>query len=242
VTFADSRFEGDSILPPQAGNADRWALRSSMRIRQCVFQIFVAWLLISCTPTNDKSLSSLIYFEGCTSACWVGIEVGKTNFDQTKKILADRYTIQLTDEILGFILWRTNEADWTNRVDSSHGTVTFSQGVVNSVQFFFENSKFTADDVIKVFGDPTDVMISIDLTKPNHKCAGMQLSYSETGTMIYLDTTQAFKGVEKSQSVTGLWFRSPEDLRDMQLAVQHHGTSAVTNWQGYKDYCEAISQ
>jgi hypothetical protein len=214
-----------------------------MRIKQHIFQIFVTCLLISCSPTNnDKSLSPLIYFEGCTSACWVGIEVGKTNFEQTQKILEDRYTIQLRDEILGFMLWRTNEADWTSKVDSSHGTVTFSQGVVDSVSLIFEDSKFTAKDAIKVLGKPSDVMISIDLTKPDQKCAGMQLSYSETGTEVLLDTTPIFKGVEKSQSVIGFWFRSPEDLRNMQLDVQNYGTSMVVEWQGYKDYCEVIGQ
>lgn len=133
------------------------------------------------------------------------------------------------------MLWRINE------VDSSYGTVTFSQDSVDSVQLFFEKSKFIASDATKVFGEPSDVMISIDPTKPR-KCGGIQLAYSETGTMVYLDTTQAFKGAEKSQSVTGFWFRSPEDLRSMQSNVQNDGISMVVKWQGYKDYCDFISQ
>ena len=134
------------------------------------------------------------------------------------------------------MLWLPNE------VDSSYGTVISSQGVVDEVSLIFEDSKFTAKDAIKVLGKPSDVMISIDLTKPDQKCTGMQLSYSETGTTVYLDTTKVFKGVEKSQLVTGFGFRSPEDLRNMQLDVQNYGTSVIVEWQGYKDYCEVIGQ
>jgi hypothetical protein len=31
--LADSRFEGESTLPPQAGNASRWAVQSSIEQR-----------------------------------------------------------------------------------------------------------------------------------------------------------------------------------------------------------------
>jgi hypothetical protein len=208
-----------------------------MRIKRYIILIFFACLLASCAVANEKPLRSLVYFDGCTSACWIGIEVGKTSFDQAQKILVDRYTIEkLFMPLDNIIIWMPNE------VDSSHGTVTFSQGIVDGVQLSFENRKFAASDAIKVFGEPSDVMISIDITKPNHKCTGMQLSYSETGTEVLLDTTPIFKGVEKSQSVIGFWFRSPEDLRNMQLDVQNYGTSMVVEWQGYKDYCEVIGQ
>ena len=207
-----------------------------MRIKKYIIQGFLAYFLASCSSANETLLRSLVYFDGCTSACWIGIEVGKTSFDQAQKILVDRYTIQkIVIPLDNNILWLPSE------VDSSNGSVTFSEGIVDSLQLFFGNSKFIASDAIKILGEPSDVMISIDLTKPN-RCAGMQLSYSETGTMVYLDTTQVFKGVEKSQSVTGFWFRSPEDLRNMQLNVQNSGISMVVKWQGYKDYCEGILQ
>jgi hypothetical protein len=208
-----------------------------MRIKKYSILVFFAFFLTGCASANERLLRSLTYSDGCTSACWVGIEVGKTSFDQAQKILVDRYTIEkLFMPLDNIIIWMPNE------VDSSHGTVTFSQGIVDGVQLSFESRKFAASDAIKVFGEPSDVMISIDLTKPNHKCTGMQLSYSETGTEVLLDTAPIFKGVEKSQSVIGFWFRSPEDLRNMQLDVQNYGTSMIVEWQGYKDYCEAISQ
>jgi hypothetical protein len=206
-----------------------------MRIKKIILAL-LAFLLTSCAPANEKLLRSLVYYDGCTSACWVGIEVGKTSFDQAQKILADRYTTQkLFMPLDNIIIWLPSE------VDSSNGTVSFSQGSVDGVKLFFENSKFIASDAIKIFGEPSDVMISIDSTKPQ-KCGGVQLSYSQTGTMVYLDVTQAFKGAEKSQSVTGFWFRSPEDLRNMQSNVQNDGISMVVKWQGYKNYCEVISQ
>jgi hypothetical protein len=206
-----------------------------MRIKKIIL-VLLAFLLVSCAPANEKLLRSLVYYDGCNSACWVGIEVGKTSFDQAQKILIDRYTIQKMFMPLDTILiWLPSE------VDSSNGSVSFSQGIVDGVELFFENSKFITDDAIKVFGEPSDAMISIDPTKPR-KCGGVQLSYSETGTMVLLDTTQTFKGVEKSQSVTGFWFRSPEDLRSMQSNIQNDGISTIVKWQGYKDYCEFISQ
>jgi hypothetical protein len=206
-----------------------------MRIKKIILALLVC-LLTGCASASEKLLRSLVYYDGCTSACWVGIEVGKTSFDQAQKILVDRYTIQkMFMPIDNILIWLPSE------VDSSNGTVSFSQGVVDGVQLFFENSKFIASDAIKVFGEPSDVMISIDPTKPQ-KCGGVQLSYSETGTMVYIDTTQTFKGVAKSQSVTGFWFRSPEDLRNMQSNVQNDGIAMVVKWQGYKNYCEFISQ
>lgn len=208
-----------------------------MRNKKYISLVFIAFLLTGCTSVGEKQLRSLVYYDGCTSACWVGIEVGITNFDEAQRILDDRYTHQNTEllPVVNIILWRTNE------VDSSYGTVTFSQDIVSDVQLFLEKSKFIASDTIKVFGEPSDVMISIDPTKPR-KCGGIQLSYSETGTMVYLDTTQAFKGVEKSQFVTGFWFRSPEDLKSMHSNIQSDGISMVVEWQGYKDYCEVIPQ
>ena len=206
-----------------------------MRIRKIIL-VFVACFLTGCASANEKLLRSLVYYDGCSSACWVGIEVGKTSFEQAQKILVDRYTTQkMFMPLDNILIWLPNE------VDSSNGTVGFSQGIVDGVQLFFEHSKFIASDAVKVFGEPSDVMISIDQTKPQ-KCRGIQLSYSETGTMVYLDPTQAFKGVEKSQSVTGFWLRSPEDLLDMQSNVQNDGISMVVKWQGYKDYCEFISR
>lgn len=206
-----------------------------MRIKKIIL-VLLACLLTSCASVNEKLLRSLVYYDSCESACWVGIEVGKTSFDQAQKILANRYTPQkLFMPLDNIIVWLPSE------VDSSNGTISFSKGIVDGVQLFFENSKFIADDAIKVFGEPSDVMISIDPTKPQ-ECGGIQLSYSETGTMIYLDATQAFKGIEKSQSVTGFWFRSPEDLLNMQSNIQNDGISMVVKWQGYKDYCEFISQ
>ena len=133
------------------------------------------------------------------------------------------------------LIWLPSE------VDSSNGTVSFSQGVVDGVQLFFENSKFIASDAIKIFGEPSDVSIAINPNKPR-KCGGIQLTYSETGTMVYLDTTQTFIGVEKSQSITGFSFSSPEDLQSLQIFGQNSGISIVVKWQGYKDYCEFISQ
>lgn len=206
-----------------------------MRIRKYFIQIFVACLLTGCVPANEKLLSSLLYFDGCTSACWVGIEVGKTSFDQAQKILEDRYTDQNTDVILDFMLWRANDAD------SSYGTVTFSHGVVEDMLLFFEDNKFTAKDAIRVSGEPSDVMISIEVTESQRQCAGIQLSYPDIGVQAYLDTTQVFKGVAKSQSITGFRFMSPKALQDMQLNVQHDGIATVVDWQGYKDYCEAVS-
>ncbi len=206
-----------------------------MRIKRITL-VFFACLLAGCASTNEKLLRSLIYYDGCTSACWVGIEVGKTSFDQAQKILVDRYTTQkMFMPLDNIIIWLPSE------VDSSNGTVSFSQGIVDGVELIFENSKFIASDAIKVLGEPSDVMISIDLSKPQ-KCGGVQLSYSETGTMVILDATRTFKGVEKSQSVTGFWFRYPEDLRNMQLNIQNDGVSMVVKWNGYKDYCDVISQ
>ena len=207
-----------------------------MSIRKHLIQIFVACLLTACAPANDGLLGSLLYFEGCTSPCWVGIEVGKTSLDQTQKILVDRYTNQNTSLINNVLFWEINE------VDSTYGTISFSNGVVDSVHFFFEEPKFTAKDTIAVLGEPTDVMISVDLTKSSDRCLGTQLAYSTTGVMVYLDTTQARKGVERSQLVKGFWLRSPEELRNMQTKVQNDGTSIVVEWQGYKDYCKVISQ
>jgi hypothetical protein len=71
-----------------------------MRIRQSIFLIFIAYFLAGCipnpastlVPTDNNPLSALIHFRGCTSPCWIGIEVGKTSFDQTKEILEERYT------------------------------------------------------------------------------------------------------------------------------------------------------
>ncbi len=206
-----------------------------MRIKKIIL-VLLACLLTGCASANEKLLRSLVYYDGCTSACWVGIEVGKTSYDQAQKVLVDRYTNQkMFMPLDNILIWLPSE------VDSSNGTVSFSQGIVNGVQLFFENSKFIASDAIKIFGEPSDVMISIDPTKPR-KCGGIQLSYSETGTMVYLDTTQDFKGAEKSQSVTGFWFRSPEDLRSMQNNAQNDGISMVVKWQGYKDYCDFIPQ
>ena len=207
-----------------------------MRINKIIL-VLLACLLTGCVSANEKLLRSLVYYDGCTSACWVGIEVGNTSFDEAQRILDDRYTSQNTDllPIVNIMIWRTNE------VDSSYGTVTFSQDIVDSVQLFFEKSKFISSDAIKVFGEPSNVMISVDPTK-QRKCGGIQLSYSETGTRVYLDTTQAFKGAEKSQSVTGFWFMSPEDLRSIESDGQNNGISVVVKWQGYKDYCEFISQ
>ena len=206
-----------------------------MRIRKIIL-VFVACFLTGCASANEKLLRSLVYYDGCSSACWVGIEVGKTSFEQAQKILVDRYTIQKMfmpfDNIL---IWLPSE------VDSSNGTVSFSQGVVDGVQLFFENSKFIASDAIKIFGEPSDVSIAINPNKPR-KCGGIQLTYSETGTMVYLDTTQTFIGVEKSQSITGFSFSSPEDLQSLQIFGQNSGISIVVKWQGYKDYCEFISQ
>ena len=206
-----------------------------MRIKKIIL-VLLACLLTGCASANEKLLRSLVYYDGCSSACWVGIEVGKTSFEQAQKILVDRYTIQKMfmpfDNIL---IWLPSE------VDSSNGTVSFSQGVVDGVQLFFENSKFIASDAIKIFGEPSDVSIAINPNKPR-KCGGIQLTYSETGTMVYLDTTQTFIGVEKSQSITGFSFSSPEDLQSLQIFGQNSGISIVVKWQGYKDYCEFISQ
>jgi hypothetical protein len=206
-----------------------------MRIGLYIIQIFIACLLISCAPANDKLLSSLLYLDGCTSACWVGIEVGKSSFDQTKTILENRYTDQNTDVILDFMLWRTND------VDSSYGTVTFSHSVVENMLLFFENSKFTAKDIINVLGEPSDVMISIEVNESQLQCARMQLSYPDIGVQAYLDTTLVFKGVAKSQLITGFRFMSSKALQDLQLNVQRDGIAMVVDWQGYKDYCEMVS-
>ena len=206
-----------------------------MRIGQYISQIFVACLLAACTSANERLLSSLLYFDGCTSACWVGIEVGKTSFDQTQKILVGRYTDQNMTVILDSMLWRIND------VDSSYGTVTFSQGVVDGMLLFFEESEFTAKDAIQVLGEPLDVMISIEANESQRQCAGIQLSYPEIGVLAYLDTTETFKGVAKSQSITGFRFMSPADLQNLQLNVQQDEIATVVDWQGYKDYCETIS-
>ena len=206
-----------------------------MRIRKYIIQIFVACLLTACAPSNDELLSSLLYFDGCTSPCWVGIEVGKTSRDQTQKILVDRYTNQKL-HLSTIFLWDINE------VDSSYGTISFSKGVVDRVHLYFKEPKFTAKDTIAVLGEPTDVMISVDLTKSSGQCLGTQLAYSTTGVLVWLDMTQVHKGVERSQLVKGFWFESPEELRNMQIKVQNDGTSIVVEWQGYKDYCKVISR
>src|SRR5512145_1378920 len=123
-----------------------------MRIKEVILVCF-ACLLIGCVIANENPLRpneellrSLVYYDGCTSACWVGIEVGKTSFDQAQEILVDRYTTKkMLMPLDDTILWLPSE------VDSSNGTVTFSHGIVNGVQLFFESSKFIASDAITIF-------------------------------------------------------------------------------------------
>lgn len=200
-----------------------------------VFQIILASLLASCSLSSvnsDRSdtLNLLIHSQECASPCWIGIEVENTDFTEAKRILENRYTVENVHAMPDFVEWQANGID-----SLTHGSVTFSNGTVNSVLVFFSGKDFTVDDIVGTLGEPSNVMIDIAPYVPKSQCLGVQLFYPETGVIVFLDTSETFKGVQNSQFISGLRFMSPPLLQNLQVY-----DGILVDWQGYQDYCQII--
>ena len=177
----------------------------------------------------STSFANSILDNGCTTPCWIGIQVGITNFDEAKDMLILRYGVENVLIIDNHhISWKAVYVDGL-----SEGNIFFSgKNIVSEILLHPDTqANFSTEELLMILGEPTWVQVFQD---PNNSCLGIDLIYSEEGVSVTLNPEGDLKGVQPSQNI--FWVRIL-DTTLTENRVSHD--SSLLKWDGFKDYCSS---
>jgi hypothetical protein len=185
-------------------------------------------------PKVDQSL---ITREPCAPPCWQGISPGETTLDQAEAILKtlpfiDRGTVtrQTAADSSQNLLWHStlsHPGDWI-------GSILTQQNVVDTIQIRKLEADITLDDLIAVYGEPTEY--SVVLTPPEAPpCFSVTVIWPEDGLIVAFPSIHSRDAPEGAQLITldtpvvGLRYESASSVADI---VDGPGT---VPWTGPED-------
>lgn len=205
--------------------------------------VLLFWFLVGCktlTTTESPirtpfvvteqliptSFADLVLSPACITPCWLGIQVGRTNFKEVENTLVLRYgaeNVTIIDK--NHISWKAPSVDGL-----SAGNIFLTDNVVSEILLFPDLTVgLNVDKLFESLGKPTWVQVFQD---PNNSCLGISLIYSSSGTYVKLDLLDNLKGVRPTQNILVLRFLDPR-LTEHWNAYD----SILLEWDGYKDYC-----
>lgn len=202
--------------------------------------ILIMMLLLGCSLEQKQvsaidKIQPLMLSQNCTAPCWVGIQVGFTEFDNAKSILQDRYGFD-------YVKVESNYLEWSHEISPNDGvksgSVLFSvDGKVNDIFLILdENSNFLVKDLFEILGEPSWVDTNwggpVQSEKP---CFSIALEFPNKGVWADLDSRNESKGVGENQLVSILRFMPIPDTEKWQVY-----DFASLKWSGYKDYCQIV--
>ena len=185
-------------------------------------------LVATVEPVSTPFANSILD-NGCATPCWIGIQVGITNFDEAKDMLILRYGVEKVLIIDSHhISWKAVYVDGL-----SEGNIFFSEkNIVSEILLYPDTqTNFSAEELLMILGGPTWDQV---FQEPNNSCLGIDLIYSEAGVSVTLNPEGDLKGVQPSQNI--FWVRIL-DTTLTENRVSHD--SVLLKWDGFKDYCSS---
>lgn len=196
--------------------------RTSTITEMPILTPFIVTEQLVSTPFADSILDTT-----CTTPCWIGIQVGRTNFEAAKSILLLRYgaeNVSIVDN--NHMSWKAASVDGL-----SEGNIFFSDKNSASEILLYPDMRvgLDAEKLFEILGEPTWVQVYQD---PNNSCRGIDLIYSKTGILVTMELGDNSKGVQPSQNI--LFVR----ILDVVLTENWNANDSILlEWEGYKNYC-----